>query len=166
MHLFEWLRAHPAVPTVASVASLAVLIATVLLLPVLVARMPPYYFLRLAKPGPVRWRHPILRGVVVVLKNVVGFVLLLVGLGMIFLPGPGVLTILIALGLLNFPGKRALELRLLRARQVRRALGWLRKRAGQPPFLLPGDELPPGVGEAQDAPGSSEAQDDRAASDQ
>jgi len=72
-----------------------------------------------------------------VVKNVVGWLLVGAGVAMLVLPGQGILTLLVGLTLVNFPGKRDLELWLVRRVPVRRALDWIRRRAGRPPLQLP-----------------------------
>lgn len=105
-----------------------------------VARMSPDYFLaREPASGSWRRRHPLVRWSGHVAKNLVGLPLLLAGLAMLPLPGPGVLTIVVALSLLDFPGKRRLVLRIVRERHVRRSIDWIRVKAGRPPILLPED---------------------------
>jgi uncharacterized membrane protein HdeD (DUF308 family) len=83
-------------------------------------------------------QHPVLRWGGLVAKNIVGVLLVLLGVVMSLpgIPGPGVLTILLGIMLLDFPGKRGLELRLVRRQQVRRALDRVRAKFNKPPLLL------------------------------
>ena len=112
-------------------------------IPVLLARMPADYFVRSESPfASWRRRHPLAGGALLVARNLLGAALLLAGLAMMVLPGQGIITILVALSLLNFPGKRKLELRIIRQRQVRGAIDWIRRRAGRPPLVVP-DAPPP-----------------------
>jgi hypothetical protein len=74
-----------------------------------------------------------------VLKNVLGAALVLVGL-ILSLPlvfGQGVLTMLIGISLLDLPGKRKMELSIVRREPVRKSMDWMRQRAGRPPLQLP-----------------------------
>lgn len=80
--------------------------------------------------------NPALRSIAVVLKNIVGFVLLLAGIAMLVLPGQGVLTILIGISLMDFPGKRELEARLIGERHVFSGVNKLRARFDKAPFVL------------------------------
>ena len=50
-----------------------------------------------------RQRHPVLRWIGFLIKNVLGVILVLMGLAMLVLPGQGVLTLLIGISLLDFP---------------------------------------------------------------
>jgi hypothetical protein len=116
------------------------LVATVLLLPFLVVRIPEDYFRhRHRRHDYARDRHPLVHHAIVVGKNTVGVALILAGLAMLLLPGQGLLTLLIGLMLTDFPGKYALEKRIVGQPGVLRAVNWLRSRAGHPPVLAPLD---------------------------
>lgn len=73
-------------------------------------------------------------GMLLVVRNVAGWVFVLAGVAMLVLPGQGLLSILAGLVLIDFPGKRRFERRLLASHVVRDAMNWLRRRAGKPPF--------------------------------
>ena len=75
-------------------------------------------------------------------KNLLGLLIILVGVAMLLLPGQGILTILIGLMLLDFPGKRRLERRLVQQPSVWRALNWMRAKAHQPALEMPTAETP------------------------
>ena len=83
-------------------------------------------------------RHPIIRGIAVILKNMFGALLILLGLFLSLpgVPGQGILTILIGVMLLNFPGKRRLERWLVSRPRVLPVINGLRARFGKPPLLL------------------------------
>ena len=72
----------------------------------------------------------------VIAKNLVGVILLLIGVAMLILPGQGLLTILIGLIMLDIPGKRPLEARIIKRPAVRAAIDNLRLRYGKPPLEL------------------------------
>ena len=73
-------------------------------------------------------------GVLLVVRNALGWVFVLAGIAMLVLPGQGLLSIIAGLVLIDFPGKRRIERRLLSSHVVRDAMNWLRRRAGKPPF--------------------------------
>lgn len=83
-------------------------------------------------------RHPILRAAGVAAKNVLGFVLVVLGVLMAVpgVPGPGVLSILLGIMLLDFPGKRGLETRIVSRPRVNSAVNALRARFDKPPLML------------------------------
>lgn len=87
-------------------------------------------------------RHPLLRWLGVIAKNLFGIVLVVVGVIMSLpgVPGQGILTILLGIMLLDFPGKRRLEQSLVRRPRVRQSIDNLRQRFGKPPLVLGKDD--------------------------
>ncbi len=83
-------------------------------------------------------KHPALRLLAVVVKNLLGIVLVALGIVMSVpgVPGQGILTILLGIMLLDFPGKRKLEYKLVSRPQVLNAINKLRHRFGKPPLVL------------------------------
>lgn len=141
----RWLEGHPALVAALVGLSLLTFFGSLLSLPWLVARLPEDYFLHSHReheyPGD---RHPAVHLALVVAKNGLGSLLVVAGIFMLVLPGQGLLTILIGLMLTDFPGKYALERRLVARRGVRRALNWMRARAGAPPLREPQPPAPRG----------------------
>lgn len=143
--LVEGFQSHRALAGKIALASAGVAIVYAVVLFAAVARMSPDYFL-LREPSAGTWRnrHPVVRVLAHVTKNIVGLLLLAAGLAMLVLPGQGALTILVALTLLDFPGKRRLTLRIVRLSHVRDGIDWIRARANQPPIRLgETEERPP-----------------------
>jgi hypothetical protein len=83
-------------------------------------------------------QHPIVRWAGLIIKNILGVLLVLLGLLLSLpgIPGQGLLTILIGVMLLNFPGKRRLERRLVSQPKVLAAINALRARFGKPALML------------------------------
>jgi hypothetical protein len=131
--MLEWLRQHLWWTLTLSVV---ILVGTAVLVPLVVVRMPSDYFVR-TRQGSWGRRHPLPRMALWAARNLVGAVLVLAGLAMLIAPGQGLLTILVGLIVLEFPGKRDLMRRLVRRPRVRRAIDWMRARAGRPPLVLP-----------------------------
>lgn len=71
-------------------------------------------------------------------KNLLGAILVLVGiiLSVPGVPGQGILTILLGVMLLDFPGKRDLERKIVSRPKVRDAIDRLRQRFGKQPLVL------------------------------
>ncbi|HEU0252308.1 MAG TPA: hypothetical protein VFR12_04695 [Pyrinomonadaceae bacterium] len=82
--------------------------------------------------------RPALNAAKVIGKNVLG--LLLVGLGVVLslpgVPGQGLLTILLGVMLLDFPGRDRLEQKLLSKPSIVNTINHLRGRFGKPPLVL------------------------------
>lgn len=72
-----------------------------------------------------------------VVRNLVGWTLIVLGVAMLVLPGQGVITVLAGLLLADVPGKHRLIVRLLRVEPVRRGVDALRARGGAPPLEVP-----------------------------
>ena len=83
-------------------------------------------------------RHPVMRMVGIAAKNLLGLVLVILGVIMAVpgVPGPGVLSVLLGIMLLDFPGKRELETRIVGRPGVFRSINALRARFGKPPLIL------------------------------
>lgn len=129
----RWLEAHPDILGAMFVVAVATSIGSVVAVPLIIARLPADYFChRRRVPGA---RHPVVR----LLKNGIGLVLVLAGVAMLLLPGQGLLTLLAGLVLVEFPGKRRLERRFVRHKAVRRALNWVRAKAGREPLVVDAD---------------------------
>ncbi len=78
-------------------------------------------------------RHPAIRAMGIIGKNILGVLLVVVGilLSIPGVPGQGLLTILLGIMLLDFPGKRRLEQNLLRRPQILKTINRLRARFGK-----------------------------------
>jgi hypothetical protein len=100
-----------------------------------IVMLPADHFISAASPTPA---HPIVRFALKVVKNIVGSVVILLGLVMMLplVPGPGLVFLLLGLSLVDFPGKRAIELKLLMRPGVNRFINSLRLRYGKAPFLV------------------------------
>lgn len=80
--------------------------------------------------------HFTLRWTMFIVKNVIGFLLIIAGIIMIFTPGPGVPTILLGLMMMDVPGKRPLEAKLIQRPMVLSAVNELRARYNKPPLVM------------------------------
>jgi hypothetical protein len=135
-----WVLDNGALLGALAVIGVVSLVASVLLLPYLVVRIPADYFRHRRRHREyARDRHPAVHHALVILKNGLGLLLILAGIAMLVLPGQGLLTLLIGLMLTEFPGKYRLEKRLIGQPGVLRAVNWLRARAGHPPLEPPID---------------------------
>ena len=103
--LSSWLS-HPAVDWSLGIFSILAVLASVVLVPRFLAKLPADY---LRSSEQVEPRSMLLR----VLRNLLGVVLVLLGVAMLVLPGQGLLTLLVGLFLVDFPGKQALIRRIL-----------------------------------------------------
>ena len=105
---------------------------TLLLVPWLVIQLPADYFHESYRPT-LLWgvAHPVLRALLNLGKNLLGLIVLLMGVAMLVLPGQGILTIVTGLLLMDFPGKYRFERWLVHKGPVLHLVNWLRQRAGR-----------------------------------
>jgi hypothetical protein len=104
----------------------------------IVVWMPPDHFNRPPGQNGLGVRHPVLKWTLVITKNVLGALIVPLGVLMALplVPGPGLVFILVGLSLLDFPGKRRLERRLLAVPAVLHFLNRVRRRFSKPPLVI------------------------------
>lgn len=112
-------------------------LGTLLLVPLLVIRLPADYFTR-RRRQPLLWgaRHPVPRFLVRLLKNLLGLIVILMGITMLVLPGQGLLSIVLGFLLLEFPGKFRAERWLISRPPVLRTVNWMRAKRGREPIRI------------------------------
>ena len=117
--------------------SLATFIGSLIAVPWLIGRMPSDYFLTHWQKVDARHRrHPVVALMILVVRNSFGLLLFLAGVGMLFLPGQGLLTMLIGICLMDFPGKRRTLDRLVNIPSLQRGLNWIRRKQGKGEFVF------------------------------
>jgi len=109
---------------------------TILLIPLILIRMSADYFVTPERIPIFERRHPFIRFILLLLKNLLGVLFLIAGFIMLFIPGQGLLTIFIGITLINFPGKRKLERKLILHPKVLPIINSIRQKAGKTPLLL------------------------------
>ncbi|HIF47323.1 PGPGW domain-containing protein [Candidatus Thioglobus sp.] len=114
------------------VVSFVVFVASLLLTPLLLGKIPQDYFIH-TNQHKVEIEH-LGHLIIVVIRTLIGFVLLIAGIIMLVTPGQGIITIFLGLFLMEFPGKRKLELKFIKHNPTFKALNWLRNKAGKSPF--------------------------------
>jgi hypothetical protein len=101
-------------------------------------KLPADYFKKDNARAFLSERTPVIRYLGLIGKNLLG--VLLVALGIILsvpgVPGQGLLTILLGIMLLDFPGRRNLEYKLVSRPSVFKAINKLRHRFGKPNLML------------------------------
>ncbi|QIK37839.1 hypothetical protein GWK36_07420 [Caldichromatium japonicum] len=135
--LWTWIGTHESLLLALVGLSALILIASLLTLPFAIAAIPEDYFAADRRSSGFRAGHPLASIGLRLIKNALGWLLILAGLAMLVLPGQGILTLFVGLILSDFPGKHALERRLAADPRILAALNWLRQRAGRAPFRVP-----------------------------
>ncbi|MGB6043260.1 MAG: hypothetical protein WBF93_08910 [Pirellulales bacterium] len=104
-------------------------------LPIVIIYLPRDYFSSdTPRFAALNEAHPVLRWVVLIVKNLGGVLLIAAGLVMLVTPGQGLLALLVGVMLLDVPAKRKLERKFLYRPSVLRVINRIRARAGRPPL--------------------------------
>lgn len=115
--------------------SLFIFLFSLLTIKWLVALIPEDYFIN-RKASKMRSSNPVLWYIVLIIKNVVGYSLVLGGIMMLVLPGQGVFTIIIGLMLSNYPRKYSIERKFIAIPSILKSINWLRQKSNKPPLNL------------------------------
>ena len=117
--------------------SLFSFIATLVIIPWLILELPDDYFAEPTRHSFLgELHHPVLRVLLIVLKNMLGASFLLLGIALLVLPGQGLLTMLLGLILIDFPGKYHLQRWLVTKKSVLHSVNWLRAKGNRGPIKL------------------------------
>lgn len=105
---------------------------------VVLVKLPANYFSSHYKADFLPDSPWIVRWGAVILKNVFGVFLILLGIALSLpgVPGQGILTILLGLIMIDIPGKRPLEARIIQRPAVLSAANKLRARFNKPPLTV------------------------------
>lgn len=105
---------------------------------VVMINIPADYFSSNYDPQFMPGKPWILRWSAVILKNILGVILVLLGIALSLpgIPGQGFLTILLGLIMLDIPGKRPIEARIIKRPSVHKSIDKLRARFDKPPLIL------------------------------
>lgn len=100
--------------------------------------LPRDYFVDKEHRPDLHPRHPAVRVTLLVAKNLLGYLVMALGVVMSVpgIPGQGFLTILIGLMLVDFPGKYRIERFFIRQPRILRTANRIRKRFKKPAFLV------------------------------
>ena len=132
-----WFSHNETLIFIISISSIAIFFLSLLAMPWLLSFIPADYFVNgrdkfsLNKLNPIR---AVFYVIWLALRNIIGLILIILGILMLFLPGPGVVTIILGVFLLNFPAKFHLEQWLISRPGVLKSINWLRDKRDQPPL--------------------------------
>jgi hypothetical protein len=135
--IWDWVGDHKTLFGWMLVLSIVMFVGSLILVPWVIVRLPKDYFAR-RKRHHTPWadQHPVVRTLLLIVKNLLGIVFLAVGVSMLVLPGQGLLTIAVGVLLLDFPGKYRLERWVIGRSPVLRSINWLRRRAHREPLVV------------------------------
>jgi hypothetical protein len=134
----NWLSEHKWITGAGVALSAVLLLASLVLIPWVVVRIPADYLAH-NRPPQMPWAkaHPALRTVLVVVKNALGAFLAILGILLLVLPGPGILITLAGLALVDIPGRRKLIRWIATRKGVFDSINKLRAQYGKPPLEKP-----------------------------
>lgn len=130
--IIEWLSQYQAILAWLGLISLLLFVFSLLLLPWLIKQIPADYF----QANRTHHRQGKLLSPVNIVRNLLGFIILLAGLAMFVLPGQGILTALVGIAIMQFPGKHRLERWLISRNGVLPAVNWLRRKTNSPELKI------------------------------
>lgn len=136
--MIELLYSYTSILPLIGAISAVIFVISLVSLPWLAARIPEDYFLYTDRKS-TSWlskTRPIFRLPLIAIKNLLGFVLLVGGFLMLFMPGQGLLTIFMGLVLLDYPKKFEFEKKVVKISAVLKGLNWLRAKANKPPLKV------------------------------
>jgi len=111
--------------------SLFVFIFSLVSIKWLVALIPTDYFVK-KDISKSKKSYSLLWLMSIIVKNIIGYTLILGGILMLVLPGQGLFTILMGLILSNYPGKYTIEKRFISIPSILKTINWLRKKSNKP----------------------------------
>ena len=120
-----------------AIGSFISFIASILLIPWIVTKIPSDYFTHSKRQKYLWCNQPkIVRFIFIFLKNILGVMFVTGGIAMLLLPGQGILTILIGLIIMDFPYKYKVETWIIKHPFVLSTINKLRSKAKQPPLIV------------------------------
>jgi len=115
--------------------SLIIFIFSLLSLKWLVSFIPYDYFTN-NSPSKLKSEFFLIWIMLMIVKNIIGYILIVGGILMLVLPGQGLFTILIGLMLSNYPGKFYIEKRFIAIPSILKMINWLRKKTNTPKIKI------------------------------
>ena len=105
---------------------------------IVIVRMPVNYFHSDREHHFLPDTNPVLRSVAIAVKNIIGVLMILIGivLSLPAVPGPGLVTVFIGLMITDIPGKRVVEAKIIKRPLVLSAVNRLRARYNRPALVI------------------------------
>ena len=134
--MIEWIHSNETIVWWLVASSAFTFMASLILVPMFVVRIPADYFTHKKRHHKRPEKYPpVIRIIVLVIKNILGLILFCAGILMLILPGQGLFTMFIGMMMINFPGKYKLERWIVERGPVLKSINWLRRRAGHDPLM-------------------------------
>ena len=120
-----------------AISSLFIFFFSILAINFVIKIIPVDYFNSTKRElSPFKTSNSIMWLIFFIIKNIMGYLLILGGILMLVLPGQGLLTILLGLIFSDYPGKYKLEKKLITIKPIYRYINWVRKKSDIEPIKL------------------------------
>jgi len=118
-----------------TIASTIGFIGSLIVIPWILIQIPSDYFSH-EKRQKHQWGSypPIIRLVLLLIKNIIGIIFIISGIIMLFIPGQGIITIIIGIILTDFPDKYKIERWIINHTAILKYINKLRAKAKQSPI--------------------------------
>ncbi|QEN03869.1 hypothetical protein EW093_03850 [Thiospirochaeta perfilievii] len=133
--MFDFLILHRELILIFTIFSAITFLVSLIIIPFVIINLSPDYFKGANKPL-YRYKNLFIRYFVLILKNIVGYIFIILGVIMLFIPGQGLLSITLGLLFINFPGKKSLEYKFFSNKKISKVINSIRKKAGREEILF------------------------------
>jgi hypothetical protein len=132
--LLSWMSEYTLFFSAVAGASIVLMIVSLAATPWFVASLPIDYLLPKVRVS----KSMDLQGALIqTFRNIVGLICVILGVILMFTPGPGLVVLLLGVSLAEFPGKHRVLISIAIQPNVFKSLNWMRTRGGKPPFEYP-----------------------------
>ena len=128
--ILDFILQHKEFLFILTISTIVTFLGSIILIPVLIINLSPDYFTK-KRESLYHYKHPFIRYSVLILKNILGYILILLGVAMLFLPGQGLLSIAVGILFINFPGKKKLEYKFFSNKKIGGIVNLIRRRANK-----------------------------------
>lgn len=131
----EYFTDHKTLLIIVSIISLLTFIGSILIIPIIIINLSPDYFYE-RRRSMLPYSNPVIRYTLLILKNLLGYLLLVLGIIMLFIPGQGLLSMALGILLINFPGKKRLEYKFFTNKKILKLINSIRHKAGKETIIF------------------------------
>ena len=134
--MLEWIAANEVIVWWMLATSVVTFIASLIGAPLWVINIRPDYFAEKTCERARLSSLDLTGALLAIGRNLLGGILIMIGILMLVLPGQGLLTILVGIMLMDIPGKYRIERAIVSRPPVLRSMNWIRHRARRAPLVL------------------------------
>ena len=140
--MITFIHSHETLLLWLTIASIIGFIGSLIGIPWILIQIPSDYFSHKKRKKHLWGSYPpVIRLVLLLMKNILGFIFIISGIIMLLIPGQGIITIIVGIILIDFPYKYKIEQWIISHPAILRSINQLRTKAKQSPI-----ERPSGLG--------------------